>query len=104
LEKLILPEVLVLLDAAMQVAGPDVVLGYINKLDEQRQVSVENFEKVRPRSNVFQNDGLEIAAGDAIVVDEYVVAMVGKVLENRQPPSLISAAIANENRVPLLGF
>src|SRR5262249_18498202 len=30
--------------------------------------------------------------------DEYVVAMLGKVLENCQPPRLISAAIADKNR------
>ena len=42
-----------------------------------------------PRSYVFQYDSLEITAGDTIVVDEYVVAMLGKVLENCQPPWLV---------------
>src|SRR5205823_4923368 len=38
-------------------------------------------------------------ASDAIVVDEYVVAMLGKVLENCQPPWLVGAAVTDENRL-----
>src|SRR6516225_5488222 len=49
------------------------------------------------RSDVFQNAGLEIAAGDALEIEEHVIAMLGQVLEDRQCPGCIGAAIADEN-------
>ena len=57
----------------------------------------EQDEEVRSRMDVFEDDGLEVAAGDAGEVEEDVVAVVGQVLGNRQRPGSVGAAIADEN-------
>ena len=61
--------------------------------------SAERVRRMRKwaRSDVLHDDALEIAAGDAYVVEEHVVAMLGQVLENRQRLRRVGAAIAEEN-------
>lgn len=39
------PTIATLVDATMQLAGPDVVLGYIRSLEDQNPVSVEQFDQ-----------------------------------------------------------
>ena len=57
----------------------------------------EQDEEVRPGTDVFQDARLEVAAGDAGVINENIVAIVGQVLGNGQRPRNIGAAIADEN-------
>ena len=61
-----------------------------------RWESGQEDNKVCPRPYVFQYDSLEITASDAIIVDENIGAMLGKVLEDRQRPWLVGAAIADK--------
>ena len=50
-----------------------------------------------PRSYVTEDDALEVAAGDAAIIEEDVVAMLSQVLENGQRPRNVGAAIAEKN-------
>jgi hypothetical protein len=52
---------------------------------------------MRPRSNVFEYDALEVAAGNAVVIKERVIAVVSQVLENGECPRNIGAAITEKN-------
>jgi hypothetical protein len=53
---------------------------------------------MRPRSDVFEYDALEVTTGDAIVILKNIIAVVSKVPKNRQRPRNIGAAITDENR------
>ena len=52
---------------------------------------------MRSRLDVFYYDALEIAAGDALEVEENVIALACQALEYRQRPRRICTAVAYEN-------
>ena len=51
-----------------------------------------------PRGNVPEYDAFEVAACDAVVIEEDVIAEVSQVLENSERPRNIRAAITDKNR------
>ena len=54
-------------------------------------------KEVRPRRNISQDHAFEIAACDAVVVEEYIEAVICKILKNCKRPWDICAAIAEKD-------
>ena len=52
---------------------------------------------MRPRLYVFEYDALEVAAGDTLVIEKDVIAVVCQVLVNSQRLRKIGAAITEKN-------
>jgi hypothetical protein len=52
---------------------------------------------VRPRDYVSKYDALEVAPGDTGVVEENIKAVLRQVLENRERPRNIRAAITDKD-------
>lgn len=50
-----------------------------------------------PRGDVAEYEALEVAASDAIVIKENVIAVVSQVLENSERPGNIGAAITDKD-------
>jgi hypothetical protein len=53
---------------------------------------------VRSCPYIFYDDAFKIATGNSIVIKEYIIAVMGKVLLDRHCPGYIRAAIADKNR------
>jgi hypothetical protein len=48
--------------------------------------------------DVSENNALEIAAGDSVVVEKDIVAMLRKILKNRKRPRNIGSPITQKDR------
>ena len=48
-------------------------------------------------ADVFKDDGFEVAAGDAVVIEENVVAVLGEVLKDGERAEGVGAAVADED-------
>ena len=57
----------------------------------------EQDKEMRARSYVAEDDALEVATGDAVVIEEDIIAVLCQVLENSECPRDIGAAIADKN-------
>ena len=44
-------------------------------------------------SNVFEDDTLEVSAGDALIIEKHIESMMGKVLKYCERPRKIRTAI-----------
>jgi hypothetical protein len=52
---------------------------------------------MRPGSDVLQDDGLEVSAGNTVEVEEDVVSVLSQVLEDSERPRRVDATITNED-------
>ena len=57
----------------------------------------EYYEKMCAGADVFEDQGLEVASRDAVVVEEDVVAVLGQILINGERPREVGAAVAEED-------
>jgi len=49
--------------------------------------------------DAFENDLLEIAAGDALIIEEHIEAVVSQMLINCERPGHVGVPVANEHRL-----
>ena len=49
--------------------------------------------------NIFEDGGLEVAAGNAVVVDEDVIPALGKILPDGERSREIDATVADKDRL-----
>jgi hypothetical protein len=57
----------------------------------------EQNKEMRPGADVFEDDALEVAAGDALEVEKRVITVVFQVLEDRQRPGGVGAPVTDEH-------
>jgi hypothetical protein len=52
---------------------------------------------MRPGADVFEDDPLKIAAGNTLIIEEDVKAVMGQILVDSQRPEKIGASVTDEN-------
>src|ERR1019366_2388715 len=57
----------------------------------------EQDEEMRPGADIFEDDMLKVAAGDALKVEERVIAVLCQVLVHSQRPGDVGAPVTNEH-------
>lgn len=57
----------------------------------------EQDEEMCPGADVFEDDALEVAAGDALKIEEHVIPVLGQVLEDCQCPGEVGAPVTDKH-------